>query len=66
VPVLGYERASEVAKEALRTGKPVRQILLEAGDLDEHQVDALLAPGAMTAPRTIPPRGTAGKGSPPG
>jgi len=54
VPVLGYERASQVAKEALETGRPVRQILLEAKDLDEAQVEALLSPDAMTAPRPMP------------
>jgi aspartate ammonia-lyase len=53
VPVLGYERASEVAREALATGRAVRQVLLEAGDLDEIQLERLLSPEAMTHPRPI-------------
>ncbi|MCG6963223.1 MAG: aspartate ammonia-lyase [Acidobacteria bacterium] len=53
VPVLGYERASEVAREALTTGRSVRQILLEAGDLDESQLDRLLSPEGMTRPRPV-------------
>ena len=53
VPVLGYERASAVAKEALATGKPVRQILLDAGDLDEAEIEAMLSPDAMISPREM-------------
>ncbi|MCD4748405.1 MAG: aspartate ammonia-lyase, partial [Thermoanaerobaculales bacterium] len=53
VPLLGYERVSAVAKEALKTGKPVRQILLDAGDLDEAQLEAILSPEAMTKPRAL-------------
>ena len=52
-PILGYERVSAVAKEALETGKSVRQILLDAGDLDEAQLEAILSPEAMTKPRTL-------------
>lgn len=53
VPILGYERVSAIAKEALQTGKPVRQILLDAGDLDEAQLEAILSPEAMTQPRSL-------------
>jgi aspartate ammonia-lyase len=53
VPILGYERVSAVAKEALETGKPVRRILLDAGDLDEAQLDSILSPEAMTRPRSL-------------
>ena len=53
VPILGYERVSAVAKEALETGKPIRRILLDAGDLDEAQLDSILSPEAMTKPRTL-------------
>lgn len=55
VPVLGYERASQVAKEALETGRSVREILLSAGDLDEAQVEAILSPESMTQPRPLNP-----------
>ena len=53
VPVIGYERAGSVAKEALNSGRSVREILLEAGDLDEEEIDRLLSPEAMTGPREL-------------
>ena len=53
VPALGYERASEVAKEALATGRSVREILLTAGDLSEEELEEILSPEAMTQPRAI-------------
>ena len=57
VPALGYERASEVAKEALETGRPVREIILAKAYLDAARLDELLSPEAMTRPRPMPPRG---------
>ena len=53
VPDLGYERASAVATEALASGRPVREIVLAAGDLDEATLDRLLSPEAMTRPRPL-------------
>ena len=58
VPALGYERASEVATEALMTGRSVREILLTAGDFDEEELSELLSPEAMTQPRALGPRRT--------
>jgi aspartate ammonia-lyase len=55
VPALGYERASEVAKEALETGKSVREIVLSRGLLSADDLDELLAPDAMTRPRPLGP-----------
>jgi aspartate ammonia-lyase len=52
VPVVGYERASAVAKEALATGKPVRQILLDGGDFTAEELEEILSPEAMTRPRS--------------
>jgi len=51
VPVLGYERASAIAKEALASGRGVREIVRAAGDLDDAALDRLLSPEAMTRPR---------------
>ena len=56
VPALGYERASQVAREALATGQPVREITLRRGWLTAEQLDDLLSPGAMTRPRPLPAR----------
>jgi aspartate ammonia-lyase len=53
VPVLGYEGASEVAKEALSTGRSVRAIVLERGLLDGDTLNELLAAEAMTRPRRL-------------
>ncbi len=53
VPVLGYEAASEVAREALASGRPVREVVLERGLLAPGELDRLLAPEAMTRPRAL-------------
>ena len=49
----GYDRASAVAKEALASGRPVREIVLEAGDLSAEELDRLLSPEAMTKPKAL-------------
>ena len=48
VPEIGYERASDIAREALRSGRGVYEIVLEKGILTKEKVDALLNPSAMT------------------
>ncbi|RMF48309.1 MAG: aspartate ammonia-lyase, partial [Anaerolineae bacterium] len=54
-PVLGYEKTSEVAQEALRTGRNVRDIVIEKGYLSREALDELLKPENMTRPRPIKP-----------
>ncbi len=54
VPFIGYERSSEVAREALQTGRGVYELVREKGWLPEHELDALLTPEAMTRPRQMP------------
>jgi aspartate ammonia-lyase len=49
-PVIGYARASEVAQEALRSGRRVYDLVLEKGWLTREQIDALLSPEALTRP----------------
>jgi aspartate ammonia-lyase len=41
-PVVGYHKASEVAKEAAATGKSVREVILEKKILSEEELDKLL------------------------
>ena len=53
VPVIGYERAGEIAMEALASGRSVRAVLLEAGDLGSEEIDRLLSPEAMTKPKAL-------------
>jgi len=55
VPAIGYERASEIARDALATGLPVRTLLLERGYLTEAELDDLLSPESMTKPRALRP-----------
>ncbi len=52
-PVIGYERSTEIADEALRTGRSVYEIVLEKGYLSQEQLDRILAPEAMTHPRDV-------------
>jgi fumarate hydratase class II len=48
VPVIGYEKAAEIAGEAYRKGKTVREIAKEQKVLPERQLEELLDPIRMT------------------
>ncbi len=52
-PFIGYEKAAVVAKEAVITGKTIREIVLEKGILSKKEVDKILNPMAMTRPGII-------------
>jgi len=47
-PVLGYEKTTELAKEALQTGKGVLQLVREKKLLTEDQIKKLMDPAKMT------------------
>jgi fumarate hydratase class II len=49
-PVIGYERAAEIAEEARRSGRTVHEVASEAGVLTPDELDALLDPRRMTEP----------------
>ena len=49
-PEIGYEAAAEIAKEAFRTGKTVRQVALEKKVLPAERLAHLLDPWRMTEP----------------
>jgi aspartate ammonia-lyase len=51
VPVIGYERATSVAKEALETGRGVTDVVLARGVLTREELDRVLDPDAMTGRR---------------
>jgi len=53
VPVIGYERSASIAKEALKTGGRVYDLVLEKGLLTRTQLDDMLRPENMTDPREI-------------
>ena len=50
-PLIGYDKAGEIAKEALKTGKTVRQIALERKLLPPAELDRALDPRRMTQPQ---------------
>ena len=47
-PYIGYAATAEIAKESVRTGRPIRDIVLERGLLDAAELDRVLAADAMT------------------
>ncbi|MEK0315899.1 aspartate ammonia-lyase [Cohnella sp. 56] len=49
-PHLGYEVAAGLVKEALRTGQPLRDIILERNLLTQEEIDIILDPVQMTSP----------------
>lgn len=49
-PHVGYEVATEIAKEALETGKSIRDIILRDNILSEFAVDQILDSFEMTSP----------------
>lgn len=50
-PVLGYEKTTELAKEALETGKGILELIREKKLLTEAQIKELLDPAKMTGPK---------------
>jgi len=46
-PVIGYDKATELAAEALRTGQGVVELVREKGVLTEEQIEQLLDPRRM-------------------
>jgi aspartate ammonia-lyase len=51
-PHIGYENATKVALEALKTGRGVAELVLEMGLLDQATLDSILRPEVLTAPRS--------------
>jgi len=49
-PVIGYARASELAKEALASGRRVYDLVLEKGWMTREQLDELMRPEVLTRP----------------
>ncbi len=51
-PVIGYDKTSNIAKEAFTTGETIREIVLRKGLLDEAELDEYLNFSKMTEPHT--------------
>ena len=52
--MLGYEKSAAIAKEALKTGGSVYELVLEKGWMTKAKLDDMLLPENMTDPREIP------------
>src|SRR5205823_5240699 len=52
-PYIGYAATAEIAKEAIRTGKPIRELVLARGLLDGKKLDEILSVDAMTKPGIV-------------
>jgi fumarate hydratase class II len=50
-PVIGYDAAAAVAKEAYESGKTVREVAREKGLVSEEELTRLLDPMSMTKPK---------------
>jgi aspartate ammonia-lyase len=52
-PYFGYAKTAEIAKEAVRTGRSIREIVLEKGLMDERQLSRILSAESMTSPGVV-------------
>jgi len=50
-PVIGYDRATELAAEAMKTGRGILELLRERKLLSEEEIASVLDPAAMTGQR---------------
>ena len=53
IPVLGYERSTIVAIEALEKNASGYDLVLEMGWLSKERLDEVLSPEAMLQPRNL-------------
>lgn len=56
-PLLGYERTASVAREAVASGRSVRDVVVEQGLLEPALLDEMLSAEAMTRPGVAGKRG---------
>ncbi|MER3397441.1 MAG: aspartate ammonia-lyase [Chloroflexota bacterium] len=49
-PVIGYDAAAAIAKEAARTGRTIREVARERTNLSEEELDRILDPARMVEP----------------
>lgn len=52
-PIIGYEKSTMIAKEALKTGRSVYELVLEHKILTQDQLDRILAPENMIKPGKV-------------
>jgi fumarate hydratase class II len=49
-PVIGYDAAAGIAKEAAASGRTIREVAREKTELSDEELDRILDPAAMTQP----------------
>jgi aspartate ammonia-lyase len=49
-PYIGYAKTAEIAKEAVKSGRSIRELVLERALMDRAQLDRVLSAEAMTQP----------------
>jgi aspartate ammonia-lyase len=49
-PYIGYAKTAEIAKESVKSGRAIRDLVLERGLLDAVKLDEILSADAMTRP----------------
>ncbi len=49
-PIIGYDKAAEIAREAVARGVTVKQLVVEKGILSKEEADRLLDPAHLTKP----------------
>lgn len=49
-PYIGYKNSTKIAKEAVATGRPITEIVIEKGILTQAELDMILAPENMIKP----------------
>jgi aspartate ammonia-lyase len=58
-PYIGYAKTADIAKESVKSGRSIRDLVLERGLMDARQLDRVLSAEVMTQP------GIAGGGAKP-
>ena len=56
-PVIGYDAAAKIAKEAFNSGRTIREVARDATDLSDGDLDRILNPEDMTKPGLDGPGG---------
>ena len=55
VPIIGYETSTQIAREALETGRGVYELVMERKLFTREELDRVLNPEAMTGPKAESP-----------
>ena len=50
-PIIGYDAAAEIAHKAFKTGKTIREVVIEEKLLDKKIIDKILNPKNMIEPK---------------